>query len=390
MSENDENEADHQVPDGMVRKTRRVRKKRRSSDSSDSPGGKEEANRLFAKAKDLLVGMHDEDEDYGPVDVAEQLRRLKRKKEDVRPLDDVWGTKRRSTTWLWIVLVGVISAVVAAIIGLTVWTNQEDQESGPFIGWENPGSTQAPLENDALTWFYKDSVTVLEEAKKTIEMVNNGGGLVDIESIERKLRESSFRSGNAVDLKDWGSPLLTNSLSGFTWDARVVYSSEATGAKERGYISLLGKRKNGNPYELFFVRDKEDRLLLDWDASMGWSEMGVGELAEKKPRNEIFLRCKVGKEPGFDQMFGRNDYSGYVLTGEIFDDFIFAYVNLDKPGGKAIDRDFRLLLNYGSFVTDAPPLRDQKVTLRVKYDNEIGAEGQFEIVEYLNDGWVTP
>ncbi|MEN8870301.1 MAG: hypothetical protein ABF380_05635, partial [Akkermansiaceae bacterium] len=256
MSENDENEADHQVPDGMVRKTRRVRKKRRSSDSSDSSGGKEEANRLFAKAKDLLVGMHDEDEDYGPVDVAEQLRRLKRKKEDVRPLDDVWGTKRRSTTWLWIVLVGVISAVVAAIIGLTVWTNKEDQESGPFIGWENPGSTQAPLENDALTWFYKDSVTVLEEAKKTIEMVNNGGGLEDIESIERKLRESSFRSGNAVDLKDWGSPLLTNSLSGFTWDARVVYSSEATGAKERGYISLLGKRKNGNPYELFFVRDK--------------------------------------------------------------------------------------------------------------------------------------
>jgi hypothetical protein len=138
------------------------------------------------------------------------------------------------------------------------------------------------------------------------------------------------------------------------------------------------------------MQDQEDQLVLDWDASMGWSEMSVKELAEAKPRNEIFLRCKVSKEPGYDQSFGQDDYSGYVLTGETAEDFIFAYVNLDKPGGKAIDRDFRLLLNYGSFVTNDPPLKDQKVTVRVKFDTEIGAGGQFEIVEYLNDGWVTP
>jgi hypothetical protein len=83
-------------------------------------------------------------------------------------------------------------------------------------------------------------------------------------------------------------------------------------------------------------------------------------------------------------------YSGYVLTGELSDEFIFAYVNLDRPGGKAIDRDLRLLLNYGSFVSDDPPLQEQKVSLSLKFDGEIGAEGQFEIVEYLNDGWVTP
>jgi hypothetical protein len=384
MSENDENKADQQIPEGMVRKRRRVRKKRRSSDSSS---GKEEANKLFAKAKDLLIGMHDEDEDFGPVDVAEQVRRLKKKKEDDRPLDDVWGTKKRSTTWLWIVLVGVISAVIAVVVGLTVWTNEEDDEGGPVAGWVGPEITPQPLEDDALTWFYEDSVGVLADAKRTIEMVNRGE---EQEEIERKLRDSPFRGEYAVDLDDWGSPLLTNSLSGFTWDTRVVYSSEATGSKERGYLSLAGKRQNGNPFEIFFMQDQEDQLVLDWDASMGWSEMSVKELAEAKPRNEIFLRCKVSKEPGYDQSFGQDDYSGYVLTGETAEDFIFAYVNLDKPGGKAIDRDFRLLLNYGSFVTNDPPLKDQKVTVRVKFDTEIGAGGQFEIVEYLNDGWVTP
>jgi hypothetical protein len=384
MSENDDNNANEQIPDGMVRKRRRVRKKRRSSESSSD---KEGANKLFAKAKDLLIGMHDEDEDYGPVDVAEQVRRLKKKKEDDRPLDDVWGTKKRSTTWLWIVLVGVISAVIAVVVGLTIWTNEDDGETEAPVVWNSPETGDQPLEPDSLTWFYEDSVAAMEGVKNTIGMINRGE---DLEEIEKKLRDSPFRSDYAVDLKDWGNPLLTNSLSGFSWAARVVYSSEATGAKERGFIAVSGKRENGNPYEIFFLQDQEGQLVLDWDASMGWSEKKVIELAESKPRNEIFLRCKVGKEPGYDQSFGQDEYSGYVLTGETSDDFIFAYVNLDKPGGKAIDRDFRLLLNYGSFVSNDPPLQDQKVTLRVKFNNEIGAEGQFEIVEYLNDGWVSP
>jgi hypothetical protein len=79
-----------------------------------------------------------------------------------------------------------------------------------------------------------------------------------------------------------------------------------------------------------------------------------------------------------------------VLTGEVSDEFIFAYINLDRPGGRSTDQAFRLLLNYGSFVSNDPPLQEQKVTLRLKFENELGSEGQFEIVEYLNDGWVTP
>ena len=118
MSEADENKVNEPIPDGMVRKKRRVRKRRSSTPERSSD--KDEANKLFAKAKELLIGMHDEDEDFGPVDVAEQLRRLKRKKEDDRPLDEVWGTKKRSTSWLWIVLVGIIASVIAVVVGLAI------------------------------------------------------------------------------------------------------------------------------------------------------------------------------------------------------------------------------------------------------------------------------
>ncbi|MDA7611957.1 hypothetical protein N8659_01260 [bacterium] len=385
MSEADENNVNEPIPDGMVRKKRRVRKRR--SSTSERSSDKEEANRLFAKAKELLIGMHDEDEAFGPVDVAEQLRRLKRKKEDDRPLDDVWGTKKRSTSWLWIILAGIIASVIAVVVGLSIWTNQDvkkvDRPSSFFLGDEN----LEPLANDALTWFFDDSITILDEAKKIIGMLNQRD---ELDAIDKRLRESAFRGDATVNFDDWGSPLLTNARSQFSWSANLVNSSKLTGSKERGYVSLTGKRENGNPFEVFFVQGNENQLVLDWDASIGWSEMSVGQMAKKLPQNEVFLRCRIGKKPGYDQSFGQDNYSGYVLTGEVPDEFVFAYVNLDRPGGKLIDRNFRLLLNYGSFVSNDPPLQEQKVSLRLKFDSEIGAEGQFEIVEYLNDGWVTP
>ncbi|MGB1888604.1 MAG: hypothetical protein ACPHOK_03285, partial [Akkermansiaceae bacterium] len=371
--------------DGMVRKKRRVRKRRSSTPERSSD--KDEANKLFAKAKELLIGMHDEDEDFGPVDVAEQLRRLKRKKEDDRPLDEVWGTKKRSTSWLWIVLVGIIASVIAVVVGLAIWTNQDVKKVDRPLSFFGGNEELEPLANDALTWFFDDSVTILDEAKKTIGMLNQREQL---DEIDKRLRDSAFRGDATINFDDWGSSLLTNAWSQFSWSARLVRSSNSSSSKERGYVSLTGKRENGNPFEVFFVQGNKNQLVLDWDASIGWSEMSVSQMAKELPQEQTFLRCRVGKEPGYDQSFGMDHYSGYVLTGELSDEFIFAYVNLDRPGGKAIDRDLRLLLNYGSFVSDDPPLQEQKVSLSLKFDGEIGAEGQFEIVEYLNDGWVTP
>jgi hypothetical protein len=54
MSEADEDKVNEPIPDGMVRKKRRVRKRRSSSPERSSD--KEEANKLFAKAKELLIG----------------------------------------------------------------------------------------------------------------------------------------------------------------------------------------------------------------------------------------------------------------------------------------------------------------------------------------------
>ncbi len=376
-----------EVPEGMVRRTRKVRKKRKGKKSAEE--GKAQANSLFAKAKDLLVGMEEENEEYGPVDLAEQVRRLKQKKEDDRPLDDIWGTKRRSSSWLWIVLVGMIVSVIAIVIGVTKWLSDDSRQElgsldlGASVGGQGE---QFDLSEGPLGWFHEDSVGVLAEAQDIIARANAAS---DSAGFAEFVRESPNRGQDELSPELWGSDCLTNATSYFTWLPQVVNSSQGSGNYKRGYLKITGTRVDGNRYEMYFV-EIDNKITLDWDATMGWSEMSVAEIAREKPRKEIFLRCQVTKKNTFDQKFGKIKHSGYVISGGLSDEFFLAYVPINTERGKVIDRDLRLLLNYGSFVTDQPPFKNMKATLRVRYNNEVGKEGIFEIVEFLHDGWVSP
>lgn len=385
MSDSKEDENKEKPSEGMVRKTRRVRKKRRTGGSSRD---KTDAANLFSKAKELLIGMQDQDEDYGPVGVAEQIRRLKQRKEDELVLDDAWGTKKRSTTWLWIVLVGVIGAVIAVVIGVTLWVNDQpnDIEDPTAITEQFFKIPPDRLGEGPLGWIDENSIEVLDEAIRITHAINEAQ---EAGQIEKLARDSPFRSLNALNLDDWGSKRLTTSLSGFSWSSSIVYSSEESGSKERGYFRLSGRSESGADYSSYFVREN-NRVVLDWDATVGWSEKSVEEMIAQPPRKDTLLRCKVEKKPSYDQEFGAKKYSGFVLSGDELDQYFFAYVDLESDRGKAMERDLRLLLNYGSFVTNEPPLIDQKATLRVKFDSQVGKDGIYEIVEYLNDGWVTP
>ena len=215
MSEKEQNESNEKIPEGMVRKTRRVRK-RREKPSGGSSDSKENANSLFAKAKDLLIGMQDEGDDYGPVDLAEQVRRLKKNKEDDRPLDDVWGTNKRSSSWLWIVLVGLIGSVVAIMVGIANWAKDDPRiKESPVVNIDvGIGALKAFNPGDGpLGWFNENSIKVLDEAVEIINVVNKAEKL---DSIEKMIRDSPFRALNPIKLESWGYDLLTNPLSSFS------------------------------------------------------------------------------------------------------------------------------------------------------------------------------
>lgn len=381
-----EKDGDRKVmPEGMVRKTRRVRKRRRSGSSREKP--KEDANTLFARAKEILMGMQEEDQDFGHIEVAEQVRRLKKQAQAEKPLDDVWGTKKRSTSWLWIVLVAAIASVVAIVIGVTMWV-QKDPSTVPekrVLEDDRFKVEEMDLSDGPLAWYNQNSLEVINEVKSVIDTV---GETNEADSIEKLLRDSPFRALNPIDLNAIGSRMLTTSYSKLRWTPKVVVSSESSGSKERGYLKVNGVRENRSPFEAYFVL-QDGRVVLDWDATLGWSEMPFVELIEEKPFKPMLLRCRVTSRPFYEQKFGDTNYSGYILSGEEEENFFVAYVNLDKPKGKEINRALRMLVNL-SFISLQPPKENVKATLRVGFREGIGESGQFEIMEYLHDGWVTP
>jgi len=371
--------------DGMVRKTRKVRKKRRSS----ATRSKKDAESLFSKAKELLIGMHDEDEDYGPVDVAEQVRRLKKRKNgDEKPLDEVWGTKKKSASWLWIVLIGIIAPVVAIVIGITKFNEDRDYESG-LVGADDLIDVQQ-IEFDPgkgpLGWYQASSVKVMDEVVRVIKAINEAE---DPKEIFDLIRTSPYRKINPINLADWGRPLLTNSLSNFQWEGLIVSAPGLEKETGRGSLEISGTRVDREPYKIYFVHE-EGKVLLDWDASTAWSELGIGGIAEQKPRKDTFVRCLLEKRPVYDWEFDEVEYSGYFLSSPDQTERIIAYVPLNSERNRQIDRDLKATLNYGSFITNLPLLKNMRVTLKVRHQSDVSESGIFEITEFDYAGWVRP
>ena len=380
----DHNNEHEKSPDGMVRKTRKVRKKRRATESKSE----KDADSLFAKAKELLIGMQDEDkvEDYGPVDVAEQIRRLKKRKDNAeKPLDDVWGTKKKSASWLWIVLIGIIAPVVAIIIGITKLSGDRDYDPGLVDERDLVDIQEVKFDpgEGPLGWYQASSVKVMDEIVRVINAINEAEAPGEIQDLTRV---SPYRTINPINLSDWGKPLLTNSLSRFQWEGLVV--STPGSQKGLGCLEVAGTRVDGEAYKIYFVHE-DGKVVLDWDASTSWSELSIAEIAEQKPRKDTLVRCLLEKRPVYDWKFGEVEYSGYFISSPDRTERLIAYVALNSERNKKIDRELKVVLNYGSY-TELPLLKNRRVTLKIRHHNDVNKSGIFEISEFEYAGWVRP
>ncbi len=378
MSENQDFDHNNgERPVGMEVRRRRVRKKRRVSDGASS-----RAREMNEKGQQLLR----EAQDDGPVDLAEQLRRLKEKEE--KPLDEVWGTRRKSSSWLWIVLLGLVTTVVAVVAAVTLFSGDEEVVDDEEIDLGGAGEVETDdMSQGPLAWFDagENSLKVLDEAKEMIGKVN---GAKDVEEISELIRSSAFRKNFPVKLDDWGVERLTNSIWDWSWQSFIA---KPAGEKEEngiGVVKVNGKDVEGQPYSVYFVNEG-GKLLIDWDATMGWSEASIGELKKSQSRKSTMVRTKLEKKWVYDQKFGRIDYSGYALTGDESEEFILAYVPLNTPEGKERDRLLKRILNYGN-TYGKKLLKDQDVTLEVRFGSTEGNQEIFEITDFLHAGWVSP
>ena len=371
-----------EVPEGMVRKRRKVRRKRRSKESSVS------ANKVFEKGKDLLFGMQ-KDEREQHVDVAEQLRRLKQDADDDKPLDDVWGTKRRSSAWLWILLLGIIMPLI--IIGIIISKLTQNPNEGPGIELKD-GIGVMKKEFSASEgpngWFLGDSDAVTSEVIRILNALNDAKTLEEVEPL---IRQSPYRSLNPISLDRLANPFISETISDFELIIGLSKTGGSSDVEERGFLSVGGKHEDGQAFTAYFVEEEmggDKKVLLDWDATAGWGEIDMRTLVQTKPRNETLIRCLIEKKAIYDVEFGDVLYSGYVLSDRENGEYTFAYVPLSDTASRKLDKQLKGVLDYGNFIL--PLKENEPVALRVRFGNEKGTSTVFEITSLEHESWVSP
>ncbi|MDA7518403.1 hypothetical protein N9868_02950 [Akkermansiaceae bacterium] len=379
MSEESEDRPNSQEPepqDGMEKRVRRVKGKRRSKKSSGSS--------LFNKGKELLHGIQEEDDDSGHVNVAEQVRRLTKDKDEDRPLDEVWGSKKRSTSWLWVSLFAVIIPLVGVGIGVSYLTKDRTGESADdvevveiFTGTDEDQAT-------AHDWFVDDSMVWLDKAVKIIRTVNAAEGP---EEFIASVRPSPYREFNPVDLSQWQSPMVIDTLQDISWALPAVTAPGGNEGSAMGYLEISGTRANNDDVTVFFV-ESDGELLLDWDASTAWSQMPISKFIEEKPQGGAILRVKIDKKRIYDEVVNGVTYSGYLATSGDGADFFFCYIPLDSVKQRIDDERLKTILNYGRFIGKLR--HDQPLTVRVRFGDGKGGGKRFEIMDLLHDKWVRP
>ena len=382
MSDEESKNPVEKVPEGMVRKRRKVRRKRRSKEGSVS------ANRVFEKGKDLLFGMQ-KDEGEQHVDVAEQLRRLKQDADDDKPLDDVWGTKRRSSSWLWILLLGIIMPLIIIVIIISKLTQNPNEGSGvdlkngvgvlkkDFSAFDGPNG-----------WFLGDSAMVTAEVIRILNALNDAKTL---EEVEPFIRQSPYRSLNPVSLDRSANPFIAETISDFELMIGLSKPGGNSNVEQQGFLSIGGKHEDGQAFTAYFVEEEvggDKKVVLDWDATTGWGEVKMKTLLQTKPRNEVLIRCLIEKKVIYDVEFGGVVYSGYILSDREDGEYSFAYVPLSSDANRILDGQLKGALDYGNFVL--PLKENEPVTLRVRFGNEKGTSSVFEIASLEHESWVRP
>ena len=370
------------VPEGVVRKRRKVRRKRRSKESSVS------ANKVFERGKDLLFGMQKvEGEQH--VDVAEQLRRLKQDADDDKPLDDVWGTKRRSSAWLWIILLGIIMPLI--IIGIVISKLTQNPNEIPGIELKDGiGVLQKDFSafDGPNGWFLGDSESVTSEVIRILNALNDAKTL---EEVEPFIRQSPYRSLNPISLDRLANPFISETISDFELITGLSKPGGNSYVEERGFLSVGGKHEDGQVFTAYFVEEEvggDKKILLDWDATAGWGEINIKTLVQTKPRNESLIRCLIEKKAIYDVELGDVSYSGYILSDRENGEYTFAYVPLSDKGGRNLDEQLKGVLDYGNFIL--PLKENEPVALRVRFGNGKGTSNVFEITSLEHESWVRP
>lgn len=121
---------------------------------------------------------------------------------------------------------------------------------------------------------------------------------------------------------------------------------------------------------------ENDRIVVDWESFVGYSEITLSEFISKKPRNSTLMRLNASSDNYFNYQFQEDMYRCLYLRNPEDTEAVYGYI---ERGGRADDQLSRIIESGQSI---------RFLTLKIQYPKKLGGKNQVIIDEILTSGWL--
>lgn len=121
---------------------------------------------------------------------------------------------------------------------------------------------------------------------------------------------------------------------------------------------------------------ENDRMVVDWESFVGYSEITLSEFISKKPRNATLMRLNASSDNYFNYQFEEDIYRCLYLRNPEDTEAVYGYI---KRGSRADDQLSRIVESGQSI---------RFLTLKIQYPKELGGKNQVIIDEIVTSGWL--
>lgn len=121
---------------------------------------------------------------------------------------------------------------------------------------------------------------------------------------------------------------------------------------------------------------ENDRIVVDWESFVGYSEITLSEFISKKPRNSTLMRLNASSDNYFNYQFQEDMYRCLYLRNPEDTEAVYGYI---ERGGRADDQLSRIIESGQSI---------RFLTLKIQYPKKLGGKNQVIIDEIVTSGWL--
>ena len=121
---------------------------------------------------------------------------------------------------------------------------------------------------------------------------------------------------------------------------------------------------------------EDNRIVVDWESFVGYSEITLSEFISKKPRNSTLMRLNASSDNYFNYQFQEDMYRCLYLRNPEDTEAVYGYI---ERGSRADDQLSRIIESGQSI---------RFLTLKIQYPKKLGGKNQVIIDEILTSGWL--